>query len=86
MEPLDSQEFTPEQKRNAQHNAREIEKNSLRLIRIFSRKEMRDKLIKDFGASKTNEIISFNEQFVELKKLWTIKLTTPLEEVLSVQE
>lgn len=47
---------------------------------------MRDKLIKEFGASKTNEIISFNEQFVELKKLWTIKLTTPLEEVLSVQE
>ena len=55
-------------------------------MRIFSRKEMRDKLIKEFGASKTNEIISFNEQFVELKKLWTIKLTTPLEEVLSVQE
>lgn len=47
---------------------------------------MRDKLIKEFGASKTNEIISFNEQFAELKKLWTIKLTTPLEEVLSVQE
>lgn len=45
---------------------------------------MRDKLIKEFGVQKQNEIIQFNEQFSELKKLWTIKLTTPLEEVLSV--
>jgi hypothetical protein len=47
---------------------------------------MRDKLQKEFGVSKTNEIIQFNEQFGELKKLWTFKLTTPLEEVISVQE
>lgn len=87
MEPLDSPEFTPEQKRNAQQNARDIERTLLRLIRIFGRKEMRDKLIKEFGASKTNnEFNNFNEQFVELKKLWTFKLTTPLEEVNSVLE
>jgi hypothetical protein len=47
---------------------------------------MRDKLIKEFGVSKTNEIIQYNEQYSELKKLWTFKLTTPLEEVISVQE
>ena len=86
MEPLESPEFTPEQKRNAQQNARDIERTLLKLVRIFSRKEMRDKLIKEFGVQKQNEIIQFNEQFSELKKLWTFKLTTPLEEVLSVQE
>jgi hypothetical protein len=44
MEPLDSTEFMPEQKRSAIINARDIERQILRLIRIFSRKEMRDKL------------------------------------------
>jgi len=57
MEPLDSPDFTPEQKRNAQQNARDIERTLPKLIRIFSRKEMRDKLQKEFGVSKTNEII-----------------------------
>jgi len=33
----------------------------LKLIRIFSKKEMRDKLIKEFGVQKQNEIIQFNE-------------------------
>lgn len=28
----------------------------------------------------------FNEQFKQLKKLWTTKLCTPLEEVTSMQE
>jgi len=48
---------------------------------------MRDKLAKEFGVNKsTNEIEAFNEQFKQLKKLWTTKLCTPLEEVTSMQE
>lgn len=64
MEPLDSQEFLPDQKRAAIVNARDIERQILRLIRIFSRKDMRDKLNKEFGgylAKNTNEIEVFNE-------------------------
>ena len=78
MEPLDSPDFLPEHKRAAVQNARDIERQILRLIRIFSRKEMRDKLQKEFGfLNKTaNEIDMFNEQFKQLKKLWTAKLCT----------
>lgn len=88
MEPLDSQEFLPEQKRAAIQNAKDIERQILSLIRIFSRKEMRDKLQKEFAfLYKTpNEIDVFNEQFARLKRLWMAKLSTPLEEFLSVQE
>lgn len=88
MEPLDSQEFLPDQKRSAIINARDIERQILRLVRLFSRKDLRDKLTREFSfLSKTaNEISQFNEQFGNLKKLWTTKLCTPLEEVLSVQE
>jgi vacuolar-type H+-ATPase subunit I/STV1 len=42
----------PDQKRNAIINARDIERQIMRLIRIFSKKEMKDKLIKEFGSSK----------------------------------
>lgn len=85
MEPLDSQEFMPEQKRAAIINARDIEKQILRLVRIFSRKEMKDKLMKEFGyvakSSNNNEIDAFNEQFKLLRKLFYIKLSTAVEEV-----
>lgn len=49
---------------------------------------MRDKLHKEFGFlfKTANEIDLFNEQFKQLKKLWTTKLCTPLEEVNSVLE
>jgi len=55
---------------------------------MFSQKDMRDKYAKEFGAllKQTNEIDSFNDQYKQLKKLWTNKLSTPLEEVLSMQE
>jgi hypothetical protein len=81
-------ELMPEQKRAGIQNARDIERQILRLIRIFSRKEMRDKLQKEFGFlfKTANEIDMFNEQFRQLKKLWTTKLCTPLEEVNSVLE
>jgi hypothetical protein len=63
MEPLDSTEFLPEQKRSAIMNARDIERQILRLVRIFSRKETRDKLQKEFGflGKQANEIDMFNE-------------------------
>lgn len=63
MEPLDSPEFTPEQKKPAILNARDIERQILRLIRICSKREMRDKLTKEFGSviKTTNEIDHFNE-------------------------
>ena len=49
---------------------------------------MRDKLQKEFAfLYKTpNEVDVFNEQFARLKRLWMAKLSTPLEEFLSVQE
>lgn len=58
----------------------------MRLLRIFSKKELRDKLAKEFGflGKSSNEIDMFNEQFKQLKKLWTTKLCTPLEEVTSM--
>lgn len=62
MEPLDSQEFLPDQKRSAIINARDIERQILRLVRLFSREDLKLKLHKEFGfLSKTaNEIDMFN--------------------------
>lgn len=59
MEPLDSQEFMPEQKRAAIINARDIEKQILALVRLFSKKENKDKLMSIFGyvyRGSNNEI------------------------------
>jgi predicted glycosyltransferase len=58
------------------------------LVRLFSQKPLRDKLVKEYGYlfKQSSEIETFNEQFKLLKKLWMTKLSTPLEEVLSVQE
>lgn len=49
---------------------------------------MRDKLQKEFGflGKQANEIDMFNEQFKLLRKLMNTKLSTPLEEVIIVQE
>lgn len=78
----------PEQKRLAYINAMDIEKQITRLLRIFSRKEMEEKLRKEFAYvyKQQNEIDQFNEQFKQLKKLWFTKLSTPLEEVITNQE
>ena len=37
MEPLDSEGFTPELRRNARTNAHGIEKNIKKLVRVFAR-------------------------------------------------
>lgn len=57
MEPLDSPEFSAEQRRPAIVNARDIERQIARLVRIFSKRELRDKLNKEFSAitKATNE-------------------------------
>ena len=49
MESFDWPEWLPDQKKMAMINAKDIERQILRLVRIFSRKEMRDKLTKEFG-------------------------------------
>jgi len=88
MTDLKSEEFRLDQRRAAIQNAKDVERQILNLISIFSRKEMRDKLQKEFAfLYKTpNEVDVFNEQFARLKRLWMAKLSTPLEEFLSVQE
>ena len=86
MEPLDSDQFQPEQRREARQNAEAIRDQILKLVRIFSKDDMRYKLQKEFGTPRTNEILQFLEVFVELKKLWKIKLSTPLEEVNQIRK
>ena len=64
-EPLDSQEWLPDQKRVALVNIRDIERTIPKLLRTFARKEMRDKYNREFGSllkqQQSNEIDSFNE-------------------------
>jgi hypothetical protein len=82
MEPLDSEEFSALEKREARQNATGIKSNILKLVRIFSKKPMQDKLNKEFpGAPKVNDISNFSEAFEDLRKLWAEKLKTPKEEV-----
>lgn len=86
MEPLDSEEFSALEKREARQNASGIKSNILKLVRIFSKKPMQDKLNKEFpGAPKVNDISNFSESFEELRKLWADKLKTPLEEALNIK-
>ena len=70
MEPLDSDALTPELRRNARANALGIERNIKQLVRIFSRKDMRDKLVKEFGMFKTNDINSFKGSYERMKVLY----------------
>lgn len=44
MEPFDSDNFSAEQKFKAKSNARNIENQICRLVRIFEKKGMQDKL------------------------------------------
>ena len=86
MEPLDSDAITPEFRRLARANANHIEKNIKKLIRIFAKKEMRDKLQKEFGVFKTNEIATFKGSYERMKLLYQVKNGTSLEEYTTTQE
>lgn len=78
MEPLDSDALTPEMRRPARENANDIERNIKKLLRVLSRQEVRDKLVKEFGAFKTNEINGFKGQFERMKVLYQVKNGTSL--------
>lgn len=86
MEPLDSDAITPEFRKYARKNAMAIKNNIQKLVRIFSRKDMRDKLQKEFGVFKTNEIASFKGSYERMKLLYQVKNGTSLEEYLTTQE
>ena len=86
MEALDSELITPEFRRGARVNANAIEKNIKQLVRIFARKDMRDKLVKEFGVFKNNEIASFKGSYENMKKLYQVKNGTSLEEYTTTME
>ena len=86
MEPLDSEEFNSLERREARQNASGIKGNILKLVRIFSKKPMQDKLNKEFrDLAKENDISKFSETFEDLRKLWAEKLKTPLEEANNIK-
>lgn len=83
----DLSQFTdPESRRNARGNMRSIEKNILQLVRIFSKKDMRDKLVKEFGVFKNNEIGNFKGSYERMKQLYHVKLGTSRDDYDTVQE
>jgi len=85
MEALDSEDFTASEKREARKNAHSIRSNILKLVRIFSKKSMQDKLNKEFNMAKINDISNFSEAFEDLRRLWSEKLKTPLEEANNIK-
>ena len=86
MEPLDSDEFDARERRDARQNAFEIKKNILKLVRIFGRKQMQDKMNKEFNVPKQNEIQNYTEAFEDMRKLWQDKLKTPVEEANNIKQ
>lgn len=70
MEPLDSEEFDKRERREARQNAYEIKSQILKLVRIFQRKPMQDKLNKEFNVPKQNEVTNFAESFEDIRNLW----------------
>lgn len=82
MEPLDSEDFTAEQRLKAKSNARNINNQICRLVRIFESKAMQDKLeLVKVPRNSNNDISSYLQSFSQLKQLWRNKLCTPKEEV-----
>ena len=83
MEPLDSDQFTGELRSAARKNAMAIKSNIQKLVRIFARRDMRDKLVKEFGVFKNNEIANFRGAYDKMKQLYQVKNGTSLEEYLT---
>ena len=83
MVPLDAEEWksNPLGKRDYKDNLEQMTKNINALVRVFSEKQMRDKILKQFSSAKgDNEIKSYNEVFAKLQKLWNYKLCQSYEE------
>ena len=77
MIPLDSEEWKgqEEAKKDYKKNIEVMTKNINALVRIFSDKAMRDKLLKNFASARQeSEIKIYNETFDKLHMLWTYKL------------
>ena len=80
MEPLDSENFDAREKREARINAQCIRSQIIKLVRVFSKKAMQDKLNKEFpNMPKQNEIANFAEQFESMKDIYHQRLKTPVE-------
>ena len=84
MQPLDDEFASEESKRTAL----KIRKTTALLVRQFqASKELQMKLVANFGAAtKPSDFGPLNESFEDMKRLWGVKLTTPLEEVNSIKE
>jgi hypothetical protein len=60
MEPMDSEDFTAEQRLKAKSNARNINNQICRLVRIFESKAMQDKLeLVKVPRNSNNDISSY---------------------------
>ena len=88
MEPLNSELLQADQRLRAKKNARDIQKQILKLVRLFSSKQMMDKLKKEFNprSQSQNDVAAYLEVYKDMKKLWMQRLCTPLEEVQSIKE
>lgn len=58
----------------------------MKLVLIFKRKDMRDKLTATFGTFKNNDIANYRTAWERLKKLYMVKNGTSLEEYTTTQE
>jgi chromosome segregation ATPase len=70
----------------AKQVALNIRKTISSLVRHFSTPQMQLKLKATFGETRSNELAGFIDCFEQLKTLWLTKLTTPLEEEMSIKE
>ena len=86
MERWDSEMFSAEQKKAAYFNEEGIRNNIKKLVLIFKRKDMRDKLTATFGSFKNNDIANYKTAYERLKKLYMVKNGTSLEEHTTTQE
>ena len=77
MEKEDSDVWNGREKREARMNANAIKSQILKLVRIFSKKDMQTLLRKEFPhVPKQNDIGHFADTFEDLKKLFQERLRT----------
>jgi len=78
--------FDDDLPKEARQVALNIRKTISSLVRHFSNPQIQIKLKATFGETRSNELAGFIESFDQLKTLWLTKLTTPLEEEMSIKE
>ena len=82
MTPLDNEYLEAEGKATAI----KLRKTTANLVRHFMQPALQLKLKATFGESRSSEYAGLIESFNDIKSLWSIKLTTPLEELNSIKE